>query len=194
MAVTTRSGKGGEATNSNQRRIVDDDAVIQEDEISSNVVQANEEVRIDIDENMEETQEEVNPSRKHMIDIPEPVVPKAKAPMPRPPPPYPQRLPKQNRENQFKKFIDMMKRLSINVPLVEALEQMHGYEKFMKDLVTKKRLMNCETIKMTHQVSAIMHSIAMMNVDDTLEAVLLNHDDNEKEAYVEYVNALQGMW
>ena len=33
----------------------------------------------------------------------------------------------------------MLKQLSINVPLVEALEQMHGYAKFMKDLVKKKR-------------------------------------------------------
>ncbi|XP_070004624.1 uncharacterized protein [Nicotiana sylvestris] len=54
----------------------------------------------------------------------------------------------------------MMKCLSINVPLVEALEQMLGYAKFMKDLVTKKRSMDCETIKMTHQVSVIMHSMA----------------------------------
>ncbi|XP_070002164.1 uncharacterized protein [Nicotiana sylvestris] len=54
----------------------------------------------------------------------------------------------------------MMKSLSINVTLVEALDQMPGYAKFMKDLVTKKRSMNCETIKMTHQVSAIVHSIA----------------------------------
>ncbi|XP_070046262.1 uncharacterized protein [Nicotiana tomentosiformis] len=51
----------------------------------------------------------------------------------------------------------MMKSLSINVPLVEALEQMPGYAKFMKDLVTNKRSMKCETIKMTHQVSAIVH-------------------------------------
>ncbi|XP_009769025.2 uncharacterized protein [Nicotiana sylvestris] len=34
------------------------------------------------------------------------------------------------------------------------------YDKFMKDLVTKKRSMNCETIKMTHQVSAIVHFMA----------------------------------
>ncbi|XP_070007318.1 uncharacterized protein [Nicotiana sylvestris] len=37
---------------------------------------------------------------------------------------------------------------------------MRGYAKFMKDLVTKKRSMNYETIKMTHQVSAIVHSMA----------------------------------
>nr|XP_009776198.1 PREDICTED: uncharacterized protein LOC104226007 [Nicotiana sylvestris] len=81
-------------------------------------------------------------------------------PLPRPPPPYPQRLAKQNNENQFKKFIDMMKSLSINVSLVEALQQMSGYVKFMKDLVTKRRSMNYETIKMTHQVSAIVNSMA----------------------------------
>ena len=32
----------------------------------------------------------------------------------------------------------MLKNHSINVPLVEALEKMPGYAKFMKDLVTKK--------------------------------------------------------
>ncbi|XP_070040213.1 uncharacterized protein [Nicotiana tomentosiformis] len=131
MAVTTRRERGGVAK-----------------------------ARIDIDENVEETQEEVNPSREHVIDMPEPVVPKAKASMLRPLPPYPQRPSKQYNENQFKKFIDMMKRLSINVPLVEALEQMSGYAKFMKDLVIKKRLMNYEMIKMTHHVSAIVHSMA----------------------------------
>ncbi|XP_070019768.1 uncharacterized protein [Nicotiana sylvestris] len=38
---------------------------------------------------------------------------------------------------------------------------MSGYAKFMKDLVTKKRSMNFEIIKMTHQVSTIVHSIAL---------------------------------
>ncbi|XP_070039169.1 uncharacterized protein [Nicotiana tomentosiformis] len=160
MVVTTRSGKGGVLTTSSQRKIVDDEQVIQEDEIPNNVVQANDKVKIDIDENVEETQEEVNPSREHIVDISEPVVPKVKAPMPRPPPPYLQRLANKNGENQFKKFIDMMKSLSINVPLVEALEQMHEYAKLMKDLVTKKRSINCETIKMTYQVRVIGHSMA----------------------------------
>ncbi|XP_070041471.1 uncharacterized protein [Nicotiana tomentosiformis] len=160
MVVTTRSGRGGDATTSNKRRIVDDDVVVQDDEIPRNVVQANEEVRIDIDDNVEETQEEVNPSREYVIDIPEPVVQEAKAPIPRPPLPYPQRIAKKNSENRFKKFIDTMKSLSINVSLIEALEQMPDYAKFMKDFVTKKRSMNCETIKMTHQVSDIVDLMA----------------------------------
>ncbi|XP_070009703.1 uncharacterized protein [Nicotiana sylvestris] len=37
---------------------------------------------------------------------------------------------------------------------------MSGYAKFMKDLVNKKRLTKCETIKMTHQVSEIVNSKA----------------------------------
>ncbi|XP_070045737.1 uncharacterized protein [Nicotiana tomentosiformis] len=77
---------------------------------------------------LEETQEEVNPSRKNVTDMLEPVVPKAKS-------------------------------LSINVLLVEALEQMPGYAKVMKDLVTKKISMNCEMIKITHQVSSMVHSL-----------------------------------
>ncbi|XP_070030094.1 uncharacterized protein [Nicotiana sylvestris] len=76
--------------------------------------------------------------------MPETVVPKDKAHFPRPSSPYLQRLAKQTNENQFKKFIEMMKSLSINVPLVEALEQILGYAKFMKDLVTKKRSMDCD--------------------------------------------------
>ncbi|XP_070030099.1 uncharacterized protein [Nicotiana sylvestris] len=102
----------------------------------------------------------MNPSRDHIMHILEPVVQKAKAPMPRPPPPYPQRFSKKNGENQFKRFIDMMKSMSINVPLFETFKKMPGYAKFMKDLVTKKRSINCETIKMTNQVSAIVYSMA----------------------------------
>ncbi|XP_070032841.1 uncharacterized protein [Nicotiana tomentosiformis] len=120
MDVTTRSRKGGDAPTSSQRKIMDDEQVVQEDEIPKNMVQANDEVRIDIYDNVEETQEEVNPSREDIVEIPESVVPKAKAPMPRPPPPYPQRHANKNSENQLKKFIDMVKSLSINVPLVEV--------------------------------------------------------------------------
>ncbi|XP_070055889.1 uncharacterized protein [Nicotiana tomentosiformis] len=44
--------------------------------------------------------------------------------------------------------------------LVESLEKIPDYAKFMKDLVTKKRSMNFETIKITRQVSAVIHLMA----------------------------------
>ncbi|KAK4707466.1 hypothetical protein R3W88_032958 [Solanum pinnatisectum] len=54
--------------------------------------------------------------------------------MPRPPPPFPQRLVKKNEEGKYRRFITTLKQLSINIPLIEALEKMPMYEKFMKDL------------------------------------------------------------
>ncbi|XP_070049002.1 uncharacterized protein [Nicotiana tomentosiformis] len=95
---------------------------IENDEIQANDEKVNDEVRIDIDDNVEETQNDVNPYREHVIDILEMVVPKAKAPLPRPSPPYPQRLAKQNNENQFKKFIDMMKMSGIMHSMTPKLE------------------------------------------------------------------------
>ena len=49
----------------------------------------------------------------------------------------------------------MLKQLSINVTLVEALEQMSGYAKFMKDLVTKKRSVTFEDDDRMRHCSAI---------------------------------------
>ena len=43
-------------------------------------------------------------------------------PMPRTPPPFPQRLVKKTEDGKYRRFITMLKQLSINVPLVEALE------------------------------------------------------------------------
>ena len=75
--------------------------------------------------------------------------------MPRPPPPLPQRLVKKTEDGKYRRFITMLKQLSINVPLVEALEQMPGYAKFMKDLVTKKRLVTFEDDDRMQLCSAI---------------------------------------
>ena len=47
-------------------------------------------------------------------------------------------------DGKYRCFIIMLQQLSINVSLVEALEQMPGYAKFMKDLVTKKRSVTFE--------------------------------------------------
>ena len=71
-------------------------------------------------------------------------VPMKVIPIPRPPPPFPQRYVKKTKDGKYWRFITMLKQLSINVPLVEALEQMPGYTKFMKHLVTKKRSVTFE--------------------------------------------------
>ena len=75
--------------------------------------------------------------------------------MPRPPPPFPQRLVKKTEDGKYQRFITMLKQISINVPLVEALEQMPGYAKFMKDLVTMKRSVTFEDDDRLQHCSAI---------------------------------------
>ena len=66
-------------------------------------------------------------------------IPQKVTPIPRPPPPFLQRLVKRIEYGKYWHFITMLKQLSINVPLIEALEQMSNYAKFMRDMVTKKR-------------------------------------------------------
>ncbi|XP_019236255.1 PREDICTED: putative protein TPRXL [Nicotiana attenuata] len=58
MVVTTRSGRGGNAPTSSQRQLVEDYQVVKEEEVPNNIVQPNEEVRIDTDDSVEDTQEE----------------------------------------------------------------------------------------------------------------------------------------
>ena len=52
---------------------------------------------------------------------------------------FPQKLQKAKLEEQFSKFLNMFKKIEINIPILEALTQMPHYEKFMKDLLSKKR-------------------------------------------------------
>ncbi|XP_060170663.1 uncharacterized protein LOC132601599 [Lycium barbarum] len=83
-------------------------------------------------------------------------VPRASPPVMKPLPLFPQRFTKKADDGKFLKFIERLKGLSINIPLVEALEQMPGYTKFMKDLVTKRRHTSFETMGVTHHCSSIV--------------------------------------
>ena len=69
-------------------------------------------------------------------------LPQKVTPITRPPLPFQQRLVKRTDDGNYQPFITMLKQFSINVPLIEALEQMPGYAKFMKYMVTKKRFVS----------------------------------------------------
>lgn len=58
-------------------------------------------------------------------------------------------------DTKFSKFMEMLKQLTVNVPLVEALEQVSGYSKFMNNLVTKKRTMRYKPVDNLHHFSSI---------------------------------------
>ena len=42
-------------------------------------------------------------------------------------------------EEQFSKFLNMFKKIEINIPFSEALTQMPHYAKFMKNMLSKNR-------------------------------------------------------
>nr|XP_009793450.1 PREDICTED: uncharacterized protein LOC104240319 [Nicotiana sylvestris] len=139
-SIITKNGRGENEPTSIEKKFVNGDQIIKEEGIPQNGVQVQDDIQIDIDNRVEETLEEVNPSRENIIDILDSVVQKAKVPLPNPPP------------YTLKGSLSKM-------------EQMPGYAKFMKDLVTKKKSMNFEIIKVTHQVSAIVHFMDHKLVD-----------------------------
>ena len=70
---------------------------------------------------------------------------------------YPQRLKKSKLEKQFAKFLDIFKKLHINIPFMEPLENMPSYVKFMKNILeSKKKLEEYGTITFTEECSAIL--------------------------------------
>ncbi|XP_050895382.1 uncharacterized protein LOC127102001 [Lathyrus oleraceus] len=74
--------------------------------------------------------------------------------------PYPLRQNKKDQHKKnFEKFLEMFKKLEINIPFSEDLEQMPIYAKFMKDIISKKRSTNVDQIILTETCSAILQGM-----------------------------------
>ncbi|XP_020260559.1 uncharacterized protein LOC109836923 [Asparagus officinalis] len=73
--------------------------------------------------------------------------------------PFPQRQVKAKLEKQFGKFIEILKKLHINIQFVEAISQMPSYTKFLKDILSnKRRLEEYETVAITQECSDIIQN------------------------------------
>ena len=71
--------------------------------------------------------------------------------------PYPQRLKKNKLDKKFTKFMEVFKKLHINIPFVDALEHVPSYVKFMKNILSNKRkLSDFEIVNLTEECSAIL--------------------------------------
>ncbi|XP_050898002.1 uncharacterized protein LOC127104905 [Lathyrus oleraceus] len=74
--------------------------------------------------------------------------------------PFPTRNKKKGQhEKNFEKFLEMFKKLELNIPFLEALEQMPTYAKFMKDIISKKRTIETNPIILTETCSAILQGM-----------------------------------
>ncbi|XP_057745189.1 uncharacterized protein LOC130963057 [Arachis stenosperma] len=81
--------------------------------------------------------------------------------------PYPQRFNKETKDQHFHKFLETFKKLEINIPMAEALEQMPLYAKFLKDLINKKRSWSeKETVLLTEECSAVLQKGIPLKLKD----------------------------
>nr|XP_016479940.1 PREDICTED: uncharacterized protein LOC107801168 [Nicotiana tabacum] len=92
--------------------------------------------------------------------------PKNLAPIPRPPPPFAQRLARRVDDGKLEKFYDILKQFSVNIPFVEAFQEISRFAKYLKDLITKKRITKNEVVNVTHRVSSIIATTTVQKKED----------------------------
>ncbi|XP_050889522.1 uncharacterized protein LOC127094786 [Lathyrus oleraceus] len=133
--VTTRSGKSHEVL---KEKAEDEDQLL--------------EVDLEIKENEVVREELVAPKQvvKEKVIEPKPVIKL----------PFPTRNKKKGlHEKNFEKLLELFKKLEINIPLLEALEQMPTYTKFMKDFISKRRTIDTNPIILTETCSVILQGM-----------------------------------
>ncbi|KAK2410400.1 hypothetical protein QL285_045765 [Trifolium repens] len=111
----------------------------------------------------EPTEKEDDKNEKDKEEKSEEVVEKKKPYVPpppyKPPIPYPQRFEKSKNEGQFKKFVELLKQLNITIPFTEAMTQMPSFAKFLKEILTNKKMIEDEeTVMLTADCSAILQN------------------------------------
>ncbi|XP_010681877.2 uncharacterized protein LOC104896782 [Beta vulgaris subsp. vulgaris] len=77
----------------------------------------------------------------------------------KPPVPFPQRLAQAKLEKKYGKFLDILKKLHINIPFLDAISEMPSYTKFLKDMLSNKRKFEENvTVSLTVECSAILQN------------------------------------
>ncbi|XP_070050238.1 uncharacterized protein [Nicotiana tomentosiformis] len=98
-----------------------------------------------IESESEKSKESEKPAEEAVAKQPPPLVA-------RPPPPFSQRLQKVKDNAAYKKFLDILKQVQINIPLVDILQEVPKYAKYIKDIVAnKRRLTEFETVALTEE-------------------------------------------
>lgn len=70
---------------------------------------------------------------------------------------FPQKHIKAKEDACFKKFFDMFRELHINLPLLDVLQGMPKYAKYLKDVVAKKvKLQEVEVITLAEECSSMV--------------------------------------
>jgi hypothetical protein len=68
--------------------------------------------------------------------------------------PFPRRIRRPQSDEQFSKFVEVIQKLYVNIPLLDTI-QVPTYVKYIRDILNKKRpLPSTEVIKLTEECSA----------------------------------------
>jgi hypothetical protein len=71
--------------------------------------------------------------------------------------PYPDRLLAPKKGGKFEDILEVFKQVQINIPFLDATQQVPSYANFLKDLITIKRRTNVpKKVCLTEQVSSIL--------------------------------------
>ncbi|GKA25014.1 reverse transcriptase domain-containing protein [Tanacetum coccineum] len=117
-------------------------------------------INFDSDEEEESTPQPKNQTQKLVKEtlIPKPYKLKI---------PYPQRLQKEKMEAQYGKFLDMIRAVQINVPLVDILAGMPNYGKFLKELISNKhKLEQISSAFLSNESSAMIQNKVPPKLED----------------------------
>ena len=77
----------------------------------------------------------------------------------RPPVPFPQRVAKAKLEAKFGNFLEILKKLQINIPFLDAISEMRSDAKFLKEMLSNRRKFQENVmISLTEKCSAIFQN------------------------------------
>ncbi|XP_017617797.1 uncharacterized protein LOC108462347 [Gossypium arboreum] len=72
------------------------------------------------------------------------------------PPPFPRKLARRDKKEDEKQILDIFKKVEINIPLLDVIQKVPKYAKFLKDLCTnRRRLSENERVNLNENISAI---------------------------------------
>jgi hypothetical protein len=143
--VTLRSGKRVDNKVVNPEEDAEEEEKKEEEEEEK---KEEEEQKEEEGDNQEEGDAEPSTVTPVVKEPPRALVPKA---------PYPERLQAPRNGGKLEDILEVFKQVQINIPFLDAIQQIPSYAKFLKDLVTVKRKTNVpKKAFMTEQVSAIL--------------------------------------
>nr|XP_009796368.1 PREDICTED: uncharacterized protein LOC104242955 [Nicotiana sylvestris] len=71
------------------------------------------------------------------------------------------------KDELYKKFLEMLKQIQVNIPLIDPLKEMSGYAKIMKDLMSRKfKFQDLATVTLSQTCSVVVTRPIVENLSD----------------------------